>query len=467
MHYDPHDYQIKAIEAMVKSTGLGLFLDPGLGKTSITLSAFDVLESIKEVKNMLVICPLRPLYSTWPEEIAKWADFHRLSYCLLHGQNKDDEFKKAQRNGCHIYLINPEGMIWLANVTKRFKAKSKFPFDMLVVDESTRFKHTSTQRFKKIKPMLASFKRRYILTGSPAPNGLIDLFGQMLILDRGESLGKYVTHYRQKYFQQSGYGGYTWSLRQGSERRIYKKLADRVIRMDQKDYLDLPELNYVDHWIDLPPSVWRMYKELQKEFILELKTGMVTAANAAVKASKLLQVANGGVYLEDGSYEHLHFEKAKVVASLVEELSGQQALISYAFKHDRERIHTHLRGILKERGESFSYIGSGVTSAKACAVVKGWQNGEISTIVGHPSSVAHGLNLQSGRAVIFHSLTWNLEEYDQFIRRVWRQGQKERVFVHRILAKGTIDETVIDALDRKGRTQTALLDVLREKFLDG
>jgi len=458
--YKPHDYQINAIGKMVEEPELGLFMDPGLGKTSCTLGMLTVLKQAGVLNNMLVVCPLRPLYAVWPAEVEKWSDFKHFSVGILHGPRKAEVLLEKH----DIYLINPEGIKWLSERLKGFKSGSKFPFDALVIDESTRFKNTRTQRFKALKTLLGKFTRRYILTGTPAPNGLLDLFGQMYCLDMGASLGKYITHFRMRHFVDVGRDYPDWKLREGEEKRIYDYIESRVLRMDQKDYLELPELIIRDHWIDLPLTVMEKYKELEDHFILQLKAGQVTAVNAAALTIKLRQIANGGVYTESGTWENLHYEKAKVALELVEELSGQKTLIAYDFKHDFDRLQSVFKSLLAERHESPSRLGSGVSVRKAKKIIKGWNEGNTSIIFGHPASVSHGLNLQAGRAVVFHSLTWDLEQYEQFIRRVWRQGQTERVFVHRILARGTIDEVMVEALKRKDKTQSTLLNALKKRY---
>lgn len=452
MKYEPHSYQIHAIERMLEEPALGLLMDPGLGKTSCTLAAFDLLKEAGIVSNMLVICPLRPMYETWPTEVEKWNDFKNLTYTFLHGPNKaNNVHSKAD-----IYLINPEGLKWLNNY--------KWKFDMLVVDESTKFKNNKSKRFQMLKKRLQQFKRRYILTGTPAPNGLIDLWSQIYMLDGGAALGKYITHYRRSYFYpliQNGHIVYKWGLSADSEKLITEKIKPITIRLDQKDYLKLPDLIIKDYYVDLPSKAKKIYKEMEKEFIVELKkTKIVTATNAAAMTIKIRQIANGGLYTSiKKDWENIHYEKAKVAAEIVDELAGKRVLISYDFKHDRERIMEELKEFEPR------YIGGGVSAISAKKRLKDWKNGSYPVLLGHPASISHGLNLQSGNHIILHSLTWNLEDNDQFIQRLWRQGQKKTVFVYRIIARNTIDEMIIDALAGKARTQNSLLDKLRKRYL--
>jgi len=452
MKYEPHPYQIHAIEKMLEEPAVGLLMDPGLGKTSCTLAAFSLLKEASIVKNMLVICPLRPMYETWPAELEKWDDFGNLSYVMLHGKNKG----KSLRQDYDIYLINPEGLKWLDDYA--------WAFDMLVVDESTRFKNNKSNRFKILKRRLKEFIRRYILSGTPAPNGLVDLWSQIYILDGGLALGKFVTHYRRKYFFpliQNDNVVYKWGLSAGSEELIQQRIAPITIRLDQADYLKLPDLVIQDKYVTLPTKAMKIYKEMEKEFIVELKkTKIITAVNSAAMTNKIRQIANGGLYTSiKKDWETIHNEKTKLTAEIVDELAGQRVLISYDFRHDRERL---MKG-LKEFDPR--YIGGGVSQSEAKKRLEDWESGEYPVLLGHPASVSHGLNLQAGNHIILHSLTWNLEDYDQFIKRLWRQGQDKPVFVYRVIVRGTIDETIVNALAGKGRTQKSLLDGLRKKYL--
>lgn len=451
-----HGYQRDAIKFLLERGGAGLFLDPGLGKTAIALSAFLVLRAESIARRMLVVSPLRPAHLVWPAEIEKWAPFKDLRVVVLHGKEKRAEMLRD--DVADVYVINPEGLDWLARqgvVMRGF-------FDVLCVDESTRFKHTRTQRFKTLRAMLNGFRRRWILTGSPAPNGLLDLFGQVFIVDQGHALGQYVTHYRTTYFMQTGYGGYTWVPMRGAPQKIYDRLAPFVLRMSEKDYLSLPPLTTTDVRVELPPKARRTYSELETMLFTRLDRGEVTAANAAVAIMKCRQVANGGIYVDlegeddvkERIAEHVHDAKAEAVAEIIEELSGQPALVAYEFAHDLER----LRAVL---GRDVPHIGGGVTPKRSREIEAAWNDGKLDVLFVQPQSAAHGLNLQrGGRALIFHSLTYSWEDYDQLVRRVYRQGQTQRVFVYRIIARDTVDEAIVDTLSAKRRTQNALFDAL-------
>lgn len=453
--YKPHKYQEKAIQFVVERSEAGLFLDPGLGKTSIMLAALKILRRVDFVKTMLVVAPLRPCYGVWPKEVKKWSDFENLSVGVLHGAQKE----KVLREKHQIYVINSEGLQWLSG---KLRGES-FPFDILVVDESSKFKAVNTQRFKTLKQLLPKFKRRYILTGTPAPNSLMDLFGQVLIMDLGKTFGPYVTKFREEYFHRTGFGGYTWTLKPDGMQAIHDRLAPKVLRMSAEDYLELPELIIEDIVVELPPKVMLMYKQLENELRLDFLEGRVSAVNSAVASMKCRQIANGGIYLDgvaddagNRAWKHLHDAKIDAVEDLIEELAGQPALIAYEFKHDLERL-------LKLLGKDTPYIGGGVSGAQSDKHVDAWNRGELKALLGHPQSMAHGLNMQQkGRAIIWAALPWSLELYDQFIRRVWRQGQKERVFVYRIIAKGTVDEAIVKALSSKDRSQQALFNALKD-----
>lgn len=753
----PHAYQETAIQFLVENPHAGLFLAPGLGKTSITLAAFKVLRKVGFVKTMLVITPLRPCYSVWPNEVLKWDDFNGLSVGILHGPKK----LKTLNTKHDVFVINPEGLRWLFTTLR-----SNMPFDMLVVDECfvagtkiatetgevsiedvrvgdrvltpfgfkrvsrtmqrktrtlntlsledrviistpehpvftkkgwvcangaeksevldicgvsnlwedvrgasdrfgsgtsrdlfeilfseydvenspgaartgiceddgytdwsaslecwkrvvrgseaetarrgseeqsarkvsedsrgernraisgrspsstvssphvhlelpnsvgrearrlsyklqgglrgsceegsdrsgwriaqqpgaaptgpeeggeavragvdsstdsepgclqdvwnlevegcpfyfangvlvhncSRFKHINTDRFKTLKPHLPKFKRRVILTGSPAPNSLLDLFGQMYVLDLGKTLSPYITHFRSKFFDKRTFEvrhpnpekaalGLTlkindWYVTPEKAENLYDHIAPHVLRMSAEDYLTMPELIFNDIYIDLPKEARAMYKQFEDALRLDFKKGRVTAANAAIKGMKCRQIANGGIYLdEDGSahrkWRNLHDAKAEVVAELVEELEGSPALIAYEFQHDLERLK-------KALGKDTPHIGGGVPMKVTQEIIKGWNDFRYPALLGQPQSMAHGLNLQeSGDTVIWHSLVFNFEDYDQFIKRVYRQGKKKPVTVHRIIARDTVDEIVASALSRKEANQESLFDAIK------
>lgn len=448
----PHSYQEDAMAFMLQRGAAGLFLDPGLGKTSITLGAFSVLKQQGLLNRMLVIAPLRVCYGVWGQEIAKWQEFNHLRVEILHGKDKD----KALRRDADVYVINPEGLKWL------FSGKNIRVLDaqMLVVDESTKFKRTTTARFKLLRPMLGRFQRRYILTGTPAPNGLIDLFGQIYILDEGTSLGRFITHFRNEYFYPTGYLGYEWTPKKDTPQRILEKISPITMRLEDKDWLKLPELIENSIVVDLPEQSMRQYKELEEEFITLISGEEVTAVNAGAASIKLRQLANGAAYTADG-HAILHDAKLDALEDLVEELSGAPLLVLYQFKHDVARI--------QERFGMVPYIGSGVSEKKAEEHCMRFNMGDLPILLAHPQSAGHGLNLQErSNHVAFFGPTWDLELHIQAMKRVYRQGNPNtHVHVHTIIGRETIDEVVVRALSGKDKTQRGLLNALKAAYGTG
>lgn len=446
--WKPHAYQKKAVRFVLENACAGLFLDPGLGKTSIILAALKVLKKERMLRKVLIIAPLRVCYSVWPKEIEKWTDFSNLTYTILHGKDKE---KNLVRD-VDIYLINPEGLSWLC--AKRFK---NLGFDVLVIDESSKFKSTTTQRFKLLRPCLTSFRRRYILTGTPAPQGLLDLFGQVYILDLGNALGRFITHYRNAYFYPTGFGGYDWKLQDGAEVRIQERIKPLTLRLAAEDYLELPQLLVNRVEVELDTYARQRYDEMEEHLLTSLERGEIVASTAAVASGKCRQIANGGLYDAEHNVHHIHDIKARAVADLVDELNGTPALIAYEFEHDLQRLR-------KVLGKDVPHIGGGVSVRRSSELAEQWNKGQLPMLLGHPAAMGHGLNLQgSGNHVIWHSLPWNFEHYDQFNRRVLRQGSRHKqVFVHHIVAVDTIDELILFTLYRKFRTQKQLLDSLKD-----
>jgi SNF2 family DNA or RNA helicase len=450
--YTPHAYQERGIQFILERACAGLFMHPGLGKTSTTLAAFHVLKQQGLVRNMLVLAPLKVCYTTWVKEPKKWAFSHGYSVGILHGSNK----AKVLAEKHDVYVMNYDGLPWLAeNLPK------EVPFDILVADESTKLKHTNTTRFKTLKKMLGKFRRRYILTGTPAPNGLMDLFGQCYIMDMGASLGNYITHFRTEYFNQSGYGGYEWSPKRDAAERIQTILAPRVLTMRAEDYLELPELVESTIEIDLPTKAKAVYKQMEEALMLDFNAGLVTAANTAVASMKCRQIAGGWVYGEDGLAHHVHDAKLEALEDLIEELSGQPALVAYEFEHELLA--------LKKRFPHAPHVGGSkgaVTNKEMGDLIERWSKGLVPVIFANPASLAHGVDgLQgAGRAVIWYTPTWNLEYREQFIKRIWRQGQTERVFVYNLIAKDTVDEAVMTAIAGKDKTQQGLMHALKKHW---
>lgn len=450
----PHGYQRRAVTHLMSNHAAALFLDPGLGKTSIVLEAFRRLKEAGQVERMLVVAPLRVCQLVWEQEGRKWSQFRDLTFTLLHGPKKDERLHEDT----DIHLINPEGIAWF---TKQFFGQSEIPYDVVAIDELTKFKNHQAKRSKTLRKKLQKVHYRWGLTGSPAPNGYMDLFGQMLILDDGVSLGRYITHFRDMYFAR-GYDGFSYELRKGSAERIERKIAPYVLRMSAADYLELPPL--VDHIIDidLPPAAKAQYEEMKKEMLLSLPEGVVTGANSGAIYSKLKQMSNGAVYLseKDKEWAVLHNEKLDALEELIEELSGQPLLVAYEFQHDLARI--------KERLGDDTPSLSGLSHTKIEEVEAQWNRGELPVLLVHPASAGHGLNLQGAGAshICWFSRPWDLEMYDQTIRRIYRQGStSDRVVNHVLSVRGTMDETVGEALKGKDTTQNRLLTALNAEIM--
>lgn len=448
------------VKYLLHQNAAGLLLDPGMHKTSISLKAFCVLKAEGIAKRALVIAPLRPVYRVWPEEVKKWAEFNHLRVAILHDKDKD----KAIAGDADLYVMNPEGLPWLMS-EGRFK---KLNADTLIVDESSKFKHTKTQRFKQLKPVLTSFKRRWILTGSPNANGYENLFGQVYILDLGNALGQYITQYRFTYFFPTGYGGYTWKLKSGADKAIQEKLKPLCLRLEAEDYIKMPKLIPNVIRVDLPAKARKTYDDLEEELFAKIDEGEVSAVNAAAASMKCSQVANGGLYYHDNAGDgiqlvgdrktaHIHDAKTEALRDLVNELNHSPLLVGYEFNHDLERLQA-------EFGKDLPYIGSGVSMKRLAEIERAWNAGDIPLLAGHPASMGHGLNLQgAARHVAWYSITWDYELYDQFIRRVRRSGNKfSSVFVHHFVARNTVDEAKMRAINRKAKGQMGFLDAMKD-----
>lgn len=476
--WQPHSFQKLGVRWLLEHAAAGLLLDPGSGKTAITLAALKVLKARGVFRRALLLAPLRPCHLVWPAELAKWEDFAGLKAIVLHGPRKDVALAKALQDGTDLFILNYDGLDWLLGATKepglrrvrvnvdlrRFQA---YGFDTLIIDELSRLKHPGTQRFKALKQVLPYFKRRWGLTGSPAANGLMGLFGQCYALDQGRALGPYVTHFRAKYFFQ-GYDGFSWELKPGAEAQIYACVRDLLLRTESVG-VKLPPLTTVDVPVTLPDAATRVYRDLERDLLVKLDERVVTAANAGVATLKCQQVAAGGLYVQDMPSDrylvhkkddavNLHFAKADAVKELVEELQGQSLLVAYGFRHDLNRLRTVL-------GEATPAIGGETGARESQALVESWNRGELPVLLVHPQAAALGLNLQAGgHHLCWHTLTWDYELYDQLVRRLWRQGQARPVTVHRVVARGTVDEDILRALQAKRQGQQALFEALRERI---
>lgn len=389
------------------------------------------------------------MYTTWPAEIKKWIDFEGLTYAILHGSVKEWNLDCD----VDIYIINPEGLPWLLSQQVRPS------FDVLAIDESSKFKDSSTKRFKLLKPWLASFKRRWILTGTPSPNGLEDLFGQIYILDLGRSLGRFITHFRNEFFTRAPWNVYQWLPKPDSFQTIIQRIAPLILQLSAEDHLKMPELMYFNISVLLPKEAVTIYRQMEKDYISD----DIVASTAAVAGVKCRQIANGAVYEagEGRKYRVIHDAKLDALEGLLEEMAGRPILLLYEFNHDKERI--------RARFPQCEMLGENASEGELNRVVDGFNSGKIQILLGHPASMGHGLNLQgSCHTVIWFGVTWNLEYYDQAIARVYRQGQRsDRVSVYHLVATGTLDEEVLEVLTKKDRTQQDLLAAIsRERLLE-
>lgn len=444
-----HDYQQRGIDWLVTHPEGALFWAPGLGKTSTTLAAILKLKQLGYSARTLVLAPLRVAQSTWISEYKRWAQFMHLRVGLAHGPDKAEVLNNPRYD---IVVINYDAIPWLA--TQLSKGHT---FEILVLDELTKVKHTNTKRFKTLKPLLPSFTFRWGLTGTPAANGLLDLFGQIYALDLGYRLGKYITHFRLSYFHQKPRDEFNWYITDENAALIHKKVADLAMYIQPEEVLKLPEINHVDLSVTLPPKAWDQYKSLEVLAIMELQEQTITAANAGVLTSKLRQVAGGAIYTNmEHDWEEVHSAKLDALDGLLEELAGEPLLLAYNFTHEMERI--------KHKYPNALVIKGGMTNTQP--IIDAWNSGTVPLLCVQCDAAAHGLNLQfGGSKLCWFSQTYNLEVYLQLIARLYRQGQTNVVMVYHILAEKTVDKTIRKILDKKGITQDALFEALRHDLL--
>jgi SNF2 family DNA or RNA helicase len=441
---DLHDYQNRAIEFIKSKKRCGLFLGLGMGKTTASLTAMsDALDSMAAAK-VLVIAPLRVANSVWAQETKQWTHLSHLRVSVCTG-NERTRMAALQRD-TDIYTINRENVPWLVKLYGK-----KWPFDAVIVDESSSFKSPSSQRFKALKRALPFTDYVVLLTGTPSPNGLLDLWSQMYLVDFGERLGKTMTGYKQRFFE-SDYMGYKFTPRQGSSEAIHRLLSDKVLSMSAEDYLQVPDRIDLVERVELPPKVFAQYQEFERTLLAELDDGQeIEAISAAVLANKLLQWSNGATYTDSlGNWSELHSVKLDALADLVEQNPSENMLVAYNYKTDLERLRVR--------------FPDAVVMDKQQETIDRWNRGEIQMMLAHPASAGHGLNLQKGGSMlVWFGLNWSLELYQQFNGRLHRQGQTRPVRVVHIVASGCMDERVIDALNKKGETQNALLFALKPK----
>lgn len=445
MKYKPHNYQQFATDFILNQSICCLMLDMGLGKTVITLTALWqlALDSF-DVSKVLVIAPKRVAEDTWPKELAKWEHLTGLTFSLVLGSAA--ERKAALQRKAFLYIINRENVAWLVK-------NHYWDFDMVVIDELSSFKSNKAERFKAMKKVRPMVTRIVGLTGTPAPNTLLDLWPQMYLMDMGQRLGRFIGGFRDRFFLPDKRNReiiYSYKPREGAEDAIYALISDICISMKAADYLDMPER--IDNRIEvsMSPKERKLYDDFQKDMVLSIDDEELDAANAASLSNKLLQMANGAVYGEDKKVIPIHDRKLDALEDLVEAANGKPLLVAYWYKHDLQRIKARFKN------------ARCIDTAKD---IDDWNAGQIPLALIHPASAGHGLNLQDGGCtIVWFGLTWSLELYQQLNARLWRQGQKHTVVIHHIVTKGTHDEDVMRALENKDTRQSALIEAVRARI---
>ena len=417
MRYVAHNYQNYAKDFILAHKVSALFLDCGLGKTITTLTAInELMYDSFEISKVLIIAPLRVAQSTWKEEIEKWDHLNLLRYSIVVGDEK--ERLKALKQTSDIYIINRENVDWLVT-----KSGIDFNFNMLIIDELSSFKSHTSKRFKSLLKIRPYFERVVGLTGTPSSNGLMDLWAEFRVLDLGERLGRYITHYRNEYFlpdKRNGAVIFSYKPQPNAEERIYRRLADMTISMKSTEYLKMPELILNELEINLDEEDQTKYKKFKKEMVMAIQEKEIDAMNAASLSNKLIQLANGSIYDEDKKFYEVHNKKLDKLEEIIESANGKPVLVAYWFKADKERIEKRFK----------------VREIKTADDIKQWNKGMIDFALIHPASAGHGLNLQSGGStLVWFSLTWSLELYQQTNARLYRQGQKDTVVIHHLITK--------------------------------
>lgn len=452
MKYIPHDYQTYASEFIIRNKEAAVFLDCGLGKTSITLTALnDLMFDYFEFNKVLIIAPLRVAKLSWPDELKKWDHLKNLTYSVVVGSA--DERIAALKKKADLYIINRENIDWLIE-----KSGIPFDFDCVVIDELSSFKNYRAKRFKSLLKVRPQIKRIIGLTGTPAGNGLMDLWAEFRLLDLGKRLYRFITAFRNEYFRPDKRNGqviFTYKPLPGAEDAIYKRIGDMTISMKSTDYLKMPELISNEYKVYLSDKEMAVYESFKEDYITELGDKELTAANAASLTNRLSQMANGAIYDDDKNVTNFHDRKLDALEDLIEAANGKPVLVSYWFKHDLDRIKERLDYL----GVSYDVIGS-VES------IRNWNSGKLQVGLINPASCGHGVNLQAGGStLIWYGLTWSLELYEQTVARLWRQGQTANtVVIEHIVTAGTVDESILRALQAKDKTQSALLDAVKAEL---
>lgn len=447
MIYKPFLYQQEAYNFVMDRKEAGLFLDMGMGKTVITLTAVQDLLLLGEVKKVLVIAPLRPCREVWPKEAEKWDHLKDLRFSLVLGPEK--KRLEALKADADIYIVNREQVVWLCELYGK-----NWPFDMIVIDELSSFKSSKAKRFRALRKVRPFAERAIGLTGTPAPNGLLDLWPECCILDQGRALGKSYTVYKETYFQLSLLQGrpvYLGMAKKGAAEEIYKRLEPLCMSLRSEDWLTLPETSYIRYELDLTAPAYKQYRRLEEDMLLPFADGDIDAPNAGVLLGKLLQLTGGAAYNEKGQVKELGQDKLDVLEDLIEAAQGQPVLVYYYFKHEKERILKRFPGAVL------------ITDPGA---VDAWNRGTVPVLLANPASAGHGLNLQfGGHIIIWYSLPTSLELYQQANKRLSRPGQTRPVQIYHLLARGTVDYRVLDGiLQRKDRTQNALIEAIKARI---
>lgn len=444
MKYKPYDYQTFATNFVLEHPACGLILDMGLGKSVITLTAlWSLLLDSFDVGKVLVVAPKRVAENTWPTELKKWEHLDGLTWSLVLGSEKDR--RAALQRRAKIYIINRENVTWLVD-------NYRWDFDTLVIDELSSFKSSKAQRFRALKKVRPRINRVIGLTGTPQPNGLLDLWPQMYLLDMGQRLGRFVGGYRERFFlpdKRNREVIYSYKPKEGAEEKIYELISDICISMKAADYLDMPELVASRVEVQMNAKEQKLYEGFERDMVLHLKDGDLDAVNAAALSGKLVQMANGAVYGENRKVHHIHDRKLDALEDIIEAANGKPLLVAYWYKHDLERI--------RQRFE--------VRTIDTPKDIADWNEGKIPVALIHPASAGHGLNLQDGGStIVWFGLTWSLELYQQLNARLWRQGQKHTVVIQHIVAAGTHDEDIMNALEKKDMSQTALIAAVKARI---
>ena len=444
--FRPHPYQACAIRRIIDDPHVGLLMAMGLGKTVVTLTAIDALiYDYLEVSRVLVIAPKKVAEATWQAEAAKWHHLSRLSFATALGT--EARRAAAVDVGADVTIINRENVVWLAETYG-----ARWPWDMLVVDESSSFKNPAAKRFRALKRVLSNptgVRRVVILTGTPAPNGLADLWAQIYLLDQGERLGRFITHYRERYFEHNPWR-HEYVPKPGAFEAVRDRIADICVSMRAEDYLQLPELVVHDVPVALDEAGLRAYRAMERTMVMEVQGREISAVTAAGLTGKLLQLCGGCVYDDTGTAHRVHGAKLDALRELVESLDGP-ALLFYGYRHELDGLRAALKGLR-------------VRALETAADADAWNRGEVDVLLAHPASCAYGLNLQFGGAdVIWYTLTWSLELYQQANARLYRQGQARPVIVHRLLVQGGVDQDVVRALEGKEAVQAALVAALKAR----